>query len=192
MLLIYTSQHLTLFYWHFLVCEQIALPEPLAELLCWNASFQIPRFPNLLTRSPHFLPDTQCVSSLETSTFLLFCCLPCFVSRTICFIHTASSAAHMAATSWNNRHFVWTAAHIPYPTMMVEFGKCSLSSSVWHMSSATLTSKPKPVPSVCLCSVSDRATWTSEALHDAGTHSAQWMSERWGWICRGWRWRSES
>jgi hypothetical protein len=57
--------------------------------------------------------------------------------------------------------------------MMVEFGRWSLSSSVWHVSSVTLTWKPKPVPSVCRCSVSDRATWTSEALHDAGTHNAQ-------------------
>ena len=106
-----------------------------------------------------------------------FCCLPCFLSRTICFIHVASWAVHMADTSWNNHHLVSTAAHVPYPTMMVEFGRWSLSSSVWHMSSVTLTLKSKPVPSVCLCSVSDRATWTSEALHDAGTHSAQWMAE---------------
>jgi len=99
--------------------------------------------------------------------------LPCFLSSTICFIHAASWAAHTADKSWNNHHFVWTAAHTPYPTMMVEFGRWSLSSSVWHVSSVTLTWKPKPVPSVCRCSVSDRATWTSEALHDAGTHNAQ-------------------
>jgi hypothetical protein len=76
--------------------------------------------------------------------------------------------------------------------MMVESGRWSLSCSVWHMSSVTLTSKPKPVPSVCLCSVSDRATWTSEALHDAGTHSAQWIAEERGTRCPGWRWRSAS
>jgi len=44
---------------------------PFAELLCWNVSIQFPNFPNLLTRSPHFLPDTEYVSSLKTSTFLL-------------------------------------------------------------------------------------------------------------------------
>ena len=105
-----------------------------------------------------------------------FCWLPSFVSKTNYFSRFLLSSSQ-AVKSWNNRHFVWTAAHTPYPTMMVEFGRWSLSSSVWHMSSATLTLKPKPVPSACLCSVSDRATWTSEALHDAGTHSAQWMAE---------------
>ena len=178
----YSSQHLTMFYCHFSACEGNALRTIMANcaicrtvvLKCFISNS---RFSYLLTISLHFLRGTEYVSSLKTSTFPLFCCLPCFASRTNCFIHAASWATHMIATSRNNSHFVWTTAHIPYPTMMVEFGRLSLSSSVWHMSSVTLTLKPKPGPSVCLCSVSDRAIWTSEELQDAGTHSAQWKAE---------------
>jgi len=75
---------------------------------------------------------------------------------------------------------------IRYPTMSVETGRWSLSFFVWHISSVTLTLNAIPVPSVFLCSVSARATWTSEAVQDAGTHKAQWIAEKRGTRCPGW------
>jgi hypothetical protein len=70
--------------------------------------------------------------------------------------------------------------------MKVDVGKCSLSSFVWHMLAVTLTLNVTPVPSACLSSVSARASWTSEALQDAGTHRAQWTAEKRGTRCPGW------
>jgi hypothetical protein len=82
-----------------------------------------------------------------------FCCLPCFLSSTICFIHTASWAAHMAAKSWNNHHFVWTEAHTPYPKMMVGSadGVCHPLSDTCHQWPWLLNQSqcPQCVSAVC-------------------------------------------
>jgi hypothetical protein len=69
--------------------------------------------------------------------------------------------------------------------MRVVVGTWSLSSFVWHMPAVTLTLNVIPVSSVCLCNVSTRASWTSEAVQDAGIQRAQWTGVYREMMCPG-------